>query len=67
MSYQAIYDRLMSALKKGPYEQIALVQTMEEVYAFLEESDPLLSDEQILSLRILLKQGETQVGRYYGM
>ncbi|HBN07591.1 MAG TPA: hypothetical protein DD435_02740 [Cyanobacteria bacterium UBA8530] len=66
-SYQNAYQRLLAAIQKGHDNQIPLLAAMEEAYAFLDENEEQLSDEEFLSLRILLKQGETMAGRYFGM
>lgn len=66
-AYTETYQRLLQAIQQGYHQQIDLVATMEEAYAFLEEDEAFLSDEEVLSLRILLKQAETMAGRYFGM
>lgn len=65
-TYQEIYDRLSEALAAGFRRQIDLVSATEAAYEALEENEEL-TDEQMLGLRVLLAQAETQLGRYFGM
>ena len=65
-TYQEIYNALQAALSAGFRQQIALVGATESAYELLEVNEDL-TDEQILGLRVLLAQAETQLGRYFGM
>ena len=65
-TYQEIYNSLQMALSAGFRQQIELVRATEAAYELIEESEDL-TDEQMLGLRVLLAQAETQLGRYFGM
>lgn len=67
MNPEQMYDALAEAIRRGPHEQQELVRVTEGAYAFLEEREADLRDDQILGLRILLAQAETLIGRYFGM
>lgn len=65
MSFETAYANLQEAIRLGPHQQIALVQAVDEAYALLEAKE--LSDEQVLSLRVLISHAEGLIGRYFGM
>jgi hypothetical protein len=65
--YGEVYAILAEALRTGYRQQIELVQAVESSYSFLEEQEEDLNSEQVLSLRMLLSQAETLLGRYFGM
>ncbi len=65
-SYDEVYEGLKQALAAGYKRQIALVAATEAAYELLEIAADL-TDAQALSLRVLLSQAETQLGRYFGM
>jgi hypothetical protein len=65
--FPAIYQALLKALQNAPYEQLELLQQTDITYAFIEEAGDDLSDEDLLSAKILLGEAETILGRYFGM
>ncbi len=65
-SYDEVYDGLKQALASGYKRQIALVGATEAAYELLEIAEDL-TDDQVVGLRVLLSQAETQLGRYFGM
>ena len=65
MTYELVYQTLNDAIRLGPHQQIALVQAVDEAYALLE--DETLTDEQVLSLKVLIAHAEGLIGRYFGM
>ncbi|MNK55953.1 hypothetical protein D3C87_749760 [compost metagenome] len=65
MTFDMVYDTLKDAIRLGPHQQIALVQAVDEAYALMEAEE--LSDEQVLSLRLLISHAEGLIGRYFGM
>ncbi len=67
MSYQNVYDRLLQAINQGYHEQQKLVEVTDSTFAYLTEYEETMAEDQILSLRILLAEAETQIGRYFGM
>ncbi|MBM3275636.1 MAG: hypothetical protein FJZ00_10815 [Candidatus Sericytochromatia bacterium] len=67
MGYEDVRAALEAALRSGYREQIALVDATEAAYALLDEGDDELGEAEILTLRVLLAQAETQLGRYFGM
>ncbi len=66
-TYDEVLRDLEAALRLGYREQMALVGSAERAYAFLEEQGETLGDQEVLSIRMLLAQAETQIGRYFGM
>lgn len=66
-TYEEIVRDLEEALRLGHRRQVELVGSAERAYAYLEEAGQDLSDEQVLTLRVLLAQAETRIGRYFGM
>jgi hypothetical protein len=67
MGFDEVRSALEAALRSGHREQIALVGATEAAYALLDEGDDELGEAEALTLRILLAQAETQLGRYFGM
>ncbi|HEY9856747.1 MAG TPA: hypothetical protein V6D05_13470 [Stenomitos sp.] len=67
MSYQAVYDRLLLAINQGPHEQQKLVEVTDSTFAYLNEYEDTMPEDEILGLRILLAQAQTLIGRYFGM
>ncbi len=67
MNYEDVRMALEAALRAGHREQIELVGAVDATYEFLEAGGDELSDDQVVTLRILLAQAETQLGRYFGM
>ena len=65
--YQRIYTDLANALKEGYHEQLALLRTTDATFAFIEEFEPQLSDDELLGLKVLLGQAEAILTRYFGM
>lgn len=65
--YESIYNRLLQALKESPDEQQALLRMTDEAFAFLDEAGEALTDEQYLSIKVLLGEAETRLARYFGM
>jgi hypothetical protein len=65
MNFETVYRALNEAIRLGPHQQIALVQAVDEAYALMEEN--LLTDEQVLSLKVLIAHAEGLIGRYFGM
>jgi hypothetical protein len=65
MTFDMVYETLQDAIRLGPHQQIALVQAVDEAYALMEAE--ALSDEQVLSLRLLISHAEGLIGRYFGM
>lgn len=65
--FPTVYQTLLEALQKAPYEQLELLAVVDATYAFLEESGEALSDEDWVSAKVLLGQAETILGRYFGM
>jgi hypothetical protein len=65
--FAPIREALETALRAGWREQISLVRAVEEAYAFLDAAQDDLGDAEVMTLRILLAQAETQMGRYFGM
>lgn len=65
MSFATVYASLQEAIRLGPHQQIALVQAVDEAYALMDAEE--LSDEQVLSLRVLIAHAEGLIGRYFGM
>lgn len=66
MSYQTMYDGLLEAIRTGYHEQQRLVQVTDATFAYLNEEEDRLSEDEVLGLRILLAQAETLIGRYFG-
>lgn len=67
MSYQAVYERLLLAINQGYHEQQKLVEVTDSTFAYLNEYEDTMAEEEILGLRVLLAQAETLIGRYFGM
>lgn len=65
MTFDEVYQTLSEAIRLGPHQQIALVQAVDEAYALMD--DALLTDEQVLSLRVLISHAESLIARYFGM
>lgn len=65
MTFEAVYAGLNEAIRQGPHRQIELLKAVDEAYALLEVEE--LTDEQVLSLRLLLSHAEGLIGRYFGM
>ena len=65
MTFEVVYASLKEAIRLGPHQQIALVQAVDEAYALMEAEE--LSDEQLLSLRVVISHAEGLIGRYFGM
>lgn len=66
-TYDEVVRDLEEALRMGHRRQVDLIGAAERAYAFLESAGDELADEQVLGLRMLLAQAETQIGRYFGM
>ncbi|MBU6430295.1 MAG: hypothetical protein KGR26_14870, partial [Cyanobacteria bacterium REEB65] len=60
-AFQTVYEGLAAALAAGYRRQIDLVAATEAAYELLEQDDQL-TDDQVLGLRVLLAQAETQLG-----
>lgn len=67
MSYQTVYDRLLLAINQGYHEQQKLVEVTDSTFAYLNEYEETMPEDQIMGLRVLLAQAETLIGRYFGM
>jgi hypothetical protein len=65
--FPTIYQTLLEALQKAPYEQLELLAVVDATFAFLDEHGETLSDDDWLSAKVLLGQAETILGRYFGM
>lgn len=65
--FEAALARLTAALRDAPHAQIALLEATDRLYAALEEGDEWLSDDQVLSGRLLIAQAEAILTRYFGM
>jgi len=65
VTFEVVYASLKEAIRLGPHQQIALVQAVDEAYALMEAEE--LSDEQLLSLRVVISHAEGLIGRYFGM
>jgi len=65
MTFDHVYRTLNEAIRLGPHQQIALVQAVDEAYALMDEEP--LTDEQLLSLKVLIAHAEGLIGRYFGM
>ncbi|MBM3266300.1 MAG: hypothetical protein FJZ01_01515 [Candidatus Sericytochromatia bacterium] len=67
VNFEEVRKALEEALRAGYREQIDLVGAVDATYEFLEACAEDLSDDQVLTLRVMLAQAETQLGRYFGM
>jgi hypothetical protein len=65
MNFETIHTTLKEAIRLGPHQQIALVHAVDEAYALLEAEE--LTDEQVVSLKVLIAHAEGLIGRYFGM
>jgi hypothetical protein len=66
-NYTQTYDHLLLALHHAPGAQLELLAATDAAFAFMNEADESLSDEEVLGLRVLLGQAQTILGRYFGM
>lgn len=65
IAFTQTYQTLNDAIRLGPHRQIDLVKAVDEAYALMEAED--LTDEQVLSLKVLIAHAENLIGRYFGM
>jgi hypothetical protein len=65
LNFETVYAALNEAIRLGPHQQIALVQAVDEAYALMDAEE--LSEEQSLSLKLLISHAEGLIGRYFGM
>lgn len=67
MTYQQQYDCLLEAIRRGPVEQQELVRMTDMAYAFLDEFEEGVTEEEVLGLRVLIAHAESLLIRYFGM
>jgi hypothetical protein len=65
--WEPLHRQLLKALEEAPYEQLALLNTTDAAYAFLEAEGERLTEAQYLEARLLLSQAEALLTRYFGM
>lgn len=65
MNFEIIHNTLKDAIRLGPHQQIALVAAVDAAYALMEAEE--LTDEQLVSLKVLIAHAEGLIGRYFGM